>query len=264
MSFGLPLEHAAAQVTSQSMETSSPHRVIFLTGASSGIGAATARLLVSQGHRVYATARRAAQLETVAQEAMLNAGAGGMIVTEVMDVLDPQAQREAVARCVAEFGSLDVVIPNTGLGIFSPLDQADLSDWMTMVDVNVKGVLTTMHSCLPHLIEHKGLVVNIGSVASRNVFPNSGVYCATKHAVLALGEAIRQDLKDKVASTTICPGAVDTAFIEQTKDEGLLDQYRPGFKKGMQPEFVARQVLNAIDARGHGVISDITIRPDFL
>ena len=87
MSFGLPLEHAAAQVTSQSMETSSPHRVIFLTGASSGIGAATARLLVSQGHRVYATARRAAQLETVAQEAMLNAEAGGMIVTEVMDVL---------------------------------------------------------------------------------------------------------------------------------------------------------------------------------
>lgn len=242
----------------------SPSRVVFLTGASSGIGAATAKLLVSQGHRVYATARRSAQLEAVAEAAMAQSGNGGHIITEVMDVLDQQAQRNAVAQCIEAFGRLDVVIPNAGLGVFSPLDQADLADWMTMVDVNIKGVLTTLHTCLPHLIEHQGLVVNIGSVASRNVFPNSGVYCATKHAVLALGEAIRQDLKDKVASTTICPGAVDTAFIEQTKDESLLDQYRPGFKKGMQPEFVAQQVLNAIDARGYGIVSDITIRPDFL
>ena len=245
------------------METS-PSRTIFLTGASSGIGAAIARILVAHGHQVFATARREEALEQVAQEAMAGATGNGRILTGVMDVLDPGAQQKAVARCVAEFGKLDVVIPNAGLGIFSPLDHAELDDWMTMVDVNVKGVLITLHVSLPHLIEHQGLVINMGSVASRNVFPNSGVYCATKHAVLALGEAIRQDLKEKVATTTICPGAVNTAFIEQTKDPALLDQYRPGFKKGMQPEFVARQVLNAIDARGFGIVSDITIRPDFL
>ena len=100
-------------------------------------------------------------------------------------------------------------------------------------------------------------------MASRNVFPFSGVYCATKHAVLALGEAIRQDLRTKVASTTICPGAVNTDFIEQTKDSELLDQYRPNFKKGMRPEFIAEQALLAIQNRGKGIVSDITLRPDF-
>ena len=159
---------------------------------------------------------------------------------------------------------MDVAIPNAGLGIFCPLDKAELTDWLHMVDVNVKGVLTILHTCLPHLIASQGLFINIGSVASRNVFPNSGVYCATKHAVLALGEAIRQDLGKQVASTTICPGAVDTAFIEQTRDQGLLDQYRPGFRNGMHPDFVAEQVVHAIAARERGIISDITLRPDFL
>jgi NADP-dependent 3-hydroxy acid dehydrogenase YdfG len=82
--------------------------------------------------------------------------------------------------------------------------------------------------------------------------------------VLALGEAIRQDLRDKVASTTICPGAVNTDFIEQTRDPSLLDQYRPGFKNGMPAAFVARQVRQAIEGRGEGVVSDITLRPDFI
>jgi len=244
--------------------TTSGNSTVFLTGASSGIGAAIAKDLVAHGHQVFATARRREALETMAEDALNNAGEGGRIVTHPMDVLDRAAHAEAVKRCITEFGGMDVAIPNAGLGIFSPLDKAELDDWMTMVDVNIKGVLTTLHLCLPHLIKSQGLVINIGSVASRNVFPNSGVYCATKHAVLALGEAIRQDLRDKVATTTICPGAVDTAFIEQTKDQALLDQYRPGFKKGMQPEFVARQVLNAIHSRGAGVISDITIRPDFI
>ncbi len=243
---------------------STSSRVIFLTGASSGIGAATARMLVAHGHQVFATARRKQMLDAVAEQAHADSQGGGRMVTMELDVLDRSAQVAAVHQCVQEFGKLDVAIPNAGLGVFSPLDQADLEDWMTMVDVNVKGVLITLHACLPHLMASQGLVINIGSVASRNVFPNSGVYCATKHAVLALGEAIRQDLKSKVASTTICPGAVDTAFIEQTRDTALLEQYRPGFREGMAPEFVARQVLAAIEARGEGIISDITIRPDFM
>ena len=169
-----------------------------------------------------------------------------------------------MADCVDRFGGIDVVVPNAGLGIFANLAEAELKDWHTMVDVNVNGVLTTLHTCLPHLVEAQGLVIFIGSVASRHVFAYSGIYCATKHAVLAMGEAIRQDLKGKVASTTICPGAVDTDFIEQTRDSDLLDQYRPNFKKGMRPEFIAEHVLFAIEHRGKGVISDITLRPDFL
>ena len=246
------------------MNATRPAQVVFLTGASSGIGAAIARLLVAEGHRVMGTARRQDLLEAVAEEANAGASGDGRMVTRVVDVLNAASQREAVEACVAEFGHIDVAIPNAGLGVFSPLEKAELTDWLTMVDVNVKGVLITLHACLPHLVASKGLFVNIGSVASRNVFPNSGVYCATKHAVLALGEAIRQDLGKQVASTTICPGAVNTAFIEQTRDAELLDKYRPGFKDGMPPEFVARQVLLAMEGRGDGIVSDITIRPDFI
>lgn len=238
------------------------NQTIFLTGASSGIGEATTQLLVENGHKVYATARRKDRLDQLKNS--LDPVHHDRIHVAAMDVLDVDAQKAAVADCVDRFGGIDVVVPNAGLGIFANLAEAQLEDWHTMVDVNVKGVLTTLHTCLPHLIEAKGLVVNIGSVASRNVFGYSGVYCATKHAVLALGEAIRQDLKTQVASTTICPGAVDTDFIEQTKDESLLDQYRPNFKNGMRPAFIARHVLLAIEHRGHGVISDITLRPDFL
>ena len=241
--------------------TSSPS-IVFLTGASSGIGAATARLLVQKGHRVFACARRREKLEELA--ASLPEAVRDLLAIRVLDVLDVEDHRKAVAECVDRFGGLDVAVPNAGLGIFDNLGEAALEDWHTMVDVNVKGVLTTLHCCLPHLREAKGLVVNIGSVASRNVFPFSGVYCATKHAVLALGEAIRQDLKSEVASTTICPGAVDTDFIEQTHNEDLLDQYRPNFKKGMHPDFIAEHVLLAIEHRGRGVVSDITLRPDFL
>lgn len=236
--------------------------IVFLTGASSGIGAATARLLVQKGHRVFACARRREKLEELATS--LPEPVRDSLAIRVLDVLDVEDHRKAVAECVDRFGGLDVAVPNAGLGIFDNLGEAALEDWHTMVDVNVKGVLTTLHCCLPLLREAKGLVVNIGSVASRNVFPFSGVYCATKHAVLALGEAIRQDLKSEVASTTICPGAVDTDFIEQTYNVDLLDQYRPNFKKGMNPDFIAEHVLLAIEHRGRGVVSDITLRPDFV
>lgn len=239
-------------------------KTVFLTGASSGIGASIARALLAEGHSVFAMARRGDLLDEVAAEARRHATGEGRIETMAGDVLDIEAQQEAANRCIAAFGGMDVAIPNAGLGVFSNMAEAHLEDWLHMVDVNVKGVLTTLHTCLPHLIASKGLFINIGSVASRNVFPNSGVYCATKHAVLALGEAIRQDLGKQVASTTICPGAVDTAFIEQTRDQGLLDQYRPGFRNGMHPDFVAEQVVHAIAARERGIISDITIRPDFL
>lgn len=239
-----------------------PSQRVFITGASSGIGAATARLLAEQGHQVFATARRQKALDDL--HASLTESARSRMVVRSMDVLDVEAHRSAVQECLQAFGGLDVVVPNAGLGRFENMATASLEDWHTMVDVNIKGVLNTTHLCLPALIESRGLIVNIGSVASRNVFPNSGVYCATKHAVLALGEAVRQDLKSSVATTTVCPGAVDTAFIEQTRDTALLDQYRPNFKQGMRPEFIAEHILMAIECRGRGIVSDITLRPDFL
>ena len=180
------------------MSSPSP-ATVFLTGASSGIGAATARMLVEHGHRVYATARRLDRLEALS--ASLPSEQQARLHVAAMDVTDIAAQQSAVADCVDRFGGIDVMVPNAGLGIFANLAEAELQDWHTMVDVNVNGVLTTLHICLPHLVEAQGLVIFIGSVASRNV-------CLQRiyrhlHAVLAMVED-RQD-QGKVASTTICP-----------------------------------------------------------
>ena len=235
------------------------HNRIFITGASSGIGAATARTLVNKGWQVAAFARNAAALEALKSEL---AEATGTLMPFVGDVTDPESVVAAVEQAVAEWGGLDAVIPNAGLGYFDPLPQGKLAEWHEMVNININGVLTTLHATLPVLAANKGHVINIGSLAARQVFPNSGVYCATKHAVLALSESIRLEYRNDVAVTTINPGAVNTAFIDKTTNESLRADYRPQFDEGMTAEFVADAIATALEARGRGVFSEITLRPD--
>ncbi len=235
------------------------HNRIFITGASSGIGAATARTLVNKGWQVAAFARNAAALEALKSEL---AEATGTLMPFVGDVTDPESVIAAVEQAVSEWGGLDAVIPNAGLGYFDPLPQGKLAEWHEMVNININGVLTTLHATLPVLAANKGHVINIGSLAARQVFPNSGVYCATKHAVLALSESIRLEYRNDVAVTTINPGAVNTAFIDKTTNESLRADYRPQFDEGMTAEFVADAIATALEARGRGVFSEITLRPD--
>ena len=131
-----------------------------------------------------------------------------------------------------------------------------------MIEVNIQGVLSTLHAALPSLLQNKGHVINIGSLAARHVYPNSGVYCATKHAVLALSESLRVEFREALAVTIINPGSVNTPFIETTTNEELLTNYRPQFKAGMEAEYVAEAVLFAVESRGRGVVSEMTLRPD--
>lgn len=235
------------------------HNRIFITGASSGIGAATARTLVNKGWQVAAFARNAAALEALKSEL---AEATGTLMPFYGDVTVPESVVAAVEQAVAEWGGLDAVIPNAGLGYFDPLPQGKLAEWHEMVNININGVLTTLHATLPVLAANKGHVINIGSLAARQVFPNSGVYCATKHAVLALSESIRLEYRNDVAVTTINPGAVNTAFIDKTTNETLRADYRPQFDAGMSAEFVADAIVSALEAKGRGVFSEITLRPD--
>ena len=160
------------------------------------------------------------------------------------------------------WGGMDVVIPNAGIGYFNPLREAPLQEWQAMIDVNISGVLSTLHAALPSLLENKGHVINIGSLAARQVFPNSGVYCATKHAVLALSESLRTEFRNDLAVTTINPGAVNTPFIDRTTNDELRANYRPQFDDGMEADYVADAVLFAVESRGRGVVSELTIRPD--
>ena len=227
---------------------------IFITGGTSGIGKATAALAASHGHRVFITGRDEAKTKALVEELNL----AGYAVT---DVIDTDGVTKAVAKAFETLGSLDVVLNNAGLGIFDPLEEAKLVDWHYMVDVNIKGLLSVVHATLPHLVNSNGQMINLGSIASHFVFPNSGVYCATKHAVFAISESLRTELSKKIRVTTISPGSVNTPFVEQTKNEELLQNLRPSFAAGMPVEWIAEQIVHAIEVPKGVNVSEIIMRP---
>tara|TARA_B100000767_G_scaffold215280_2_gene202802 strand:+ start:1737 stop:2462 length:726 start_codon:yes stop_codon:yes gene_type:complete len=232
---------------------------VFITGASEGIGASISKTLCRNGHDVFAFARSEDKLQDLKISCANMSGNFAFFVGDVASYDDLQM---ASKLCLTRFGKLDILIPNAGVGYFNPLLQGSIEEWETMVDVNVTGVLRTIHATLPHLVKAKGQIINIGSVAARNIFPNSGVYCATKHAVLAISESLKIEFQDVLAITTINPGSVDTSFIDKTNNETLKAQYKPTFDSGMQPDFIANAVLQAIEANGSGIYSEVTLRPD--
>ena len=232
---------------------------IWITGASSGIGHACALKLAGAGHKVWAAARSTDKIKSLAAQA---GHLPGEIQAHECDVTDATSVSACARAMTKSWGGMDVVIPNAGIGYFNPLKEAPIGEWHAMVDVNINGVLSTLHSALPELIKTRGHVINIGSLAARQVFPNSGVYCATKHAVLALSESLRTEFRNDLAVTTINPGAVNTPFIDRTTNDELRANYRPQFDEGMEPEYVADAVLFAVESRGRGVVSELTIRPD--
>lgn len=229
---------------------------IILTGASSGIGEATAKLAVARGHQILLVARSSEKLKALTEEL------GPQAAFFVADVRDVEGMRAMVQEAKKLWGGVDVLINNAGLGYFDPLVQGRLEDWHEMIDVNVKGVLNALHAALPELMQSKGHVINMGSVASHFVFPNSGVYSATKHAVFAISESLRMEIPDQVRVTTISPGSVNTPFIDKTHNEKLLQDYKSYFAAGMEAGWIAEQVLYALEAPDNAVISEIITRPN--
>lgn len=227
---------------------------ILITGATSGIGEATFKHAVRNGHTVFITGRNEEILKKLAEE---NPGTF-YLKTDVTNVDDVQKLSIEVTD---KIGGIDVLLNNAGIGIFDKLIDSDLGDWHKMVDVNIKGVLNMLHYFLPMLIESNGQVINLGSVASHHVFPESGVYCATKHALLAISESLRAELSKKIRITTISPGSVNTPFIDQTKNPDLLSKFKPAFESGMSVEWVASQIMSTIEVEDGMNISEIIIRP---
>ncbi len=236
-------------------------KTVFITGASSGIGASISIALCEAGHNVFGFARRDGKLKEI-QKSIQNEQVSGTFRFYSGDITSSTDIKMAVKECVDNMGEINVVIPNAGLGYFNPLQESEMNEWEEMVDVNITGVLRTIHATLPALVKSKGQIINIGSVAARNVYKNSGIYCMTKHAVLALSESLRIEVGDSVAITTINPGAVNTTFIDKTNNKSLREEYKSNFETGLAPEFIAEAILQTIDASGKGIYSEITLRPD--
>jgi NADP-dependent 3-hydroxy acid dehydrogenase YdfG len=238
-------------------------KVALVTGASSGIGAATALKLAKAGAKIGLAARRLDRLSALQRQIAAN---GGQAVALEMDVVD-QASVTAGAEKLAEaFGSIDILFNNAGLMPISDLEALKTDEWHRMVDVNIKGLLNTTAAVLPMMIRQKGgHIVNTSSIAGRKVFPGLAVYCATKHAVTAISEGMRLELSKKhnIRVTCIQPGAVESELFEHISDGNYRGQME-ALKEQM--EFlkagdIAETVLFALQAPARMDIAELFVMP---
>jgi NADP-dependent 3-hydroxy acid dehydrogenase YdfG len=238
-----------------------PGTVIAITGASSGIGEATARLLAARGASLVLGARRTDRLDQIAGE--LRAG-GAAVVTSATDVSRRDDVDALVGRAVDDFGRLDALVSNAGISKIGPIENGDVDGWSAMIDVNVRGVLYGIAAALPVFRRQgRGHFVTIVSTAGLNVVQNMTVYAATKNAVRTLMEGLRQESTDGVIRTTaISPGFVRTELDGSIDDPTMRAQIRRNMDDfGLPPEAVARAVAFAIEQPHDVEIGDLTIRP---
>lgn len=243
------------------MTTNIEGKVVVITGASSGLGEAAARLLSEQGAKVALGARRLDRIEALAKE-LSDTGAGAIAVKT--DVTDQNQLKALVDAAVNEFGRVDVMLNNAGLMPHSPLERLKTDDWDRMIDVNIKGVLYGIAAALPHMKQQKsGQIINVSSVAGHLVTPGGAVYCATKHAVRALSEGLRQEVKPyNIRSTIVSPGAVATelpdSITERDVSEGIHEFYE---KYAIPADSFARVVSFAISQPEEVDINEVLFRP---
>ncbi len=231
--------------------------LVAITGASSGIGKAVAQLFSKAGYPLLVMARREKNLaELNFPDCMFQA----------VDVTQPDQIRSAFENGQREFGSIDCLINNAGVMMLGlPWDQ-DPSEWQTMLDVNIRGVLNGIHQILPDMIQRrKGTIINIGSLAGRKTFQKHAVYCATKFAVHALSETIREEVSQfNVRVITIAPGPVETELITHTTSRKFQDDWWNGAGGILKAEDVARAILFAYEQPQEVCLREIVVTPTAL
>jgi NADP-dependent 3-hydroxy acid dehydrogenase YdfG len=236
-------------------------KVVVITGASSGLGEATARLLSAQGASVVLGARRQDRIQLLAHELT---GAGGKAIAIATDVTDRGQVSKLVDTAAQTYGRVDVMINNAGLMPQAPLDRFKFDEWDRMIDVNLKGVLYGIAAALPYMQQQKsGHFINVSSVAGHKVGPGFAVYAATKFAVRALSEGLRQEVKPyNIRTTVISPGAVATELPDSTTDPDTAVRVRGFYAAAAIPaDSFARTVAFAISQPEDVDINEILFRP---
>jgi NADP-dependent 3-hydroxy acid dehydrogenase YdfG len=239
-------------------------KTVMVTGASSGIGEATAYKLAKQGARVGVVARRKDRLETLAKR-VKNQGGEALVIEA--DITDKTTCQKAVDQVLAEWGQIDILVNNAGVMLLGPTAQAPLEEWERMIQLNLLGLLYMTYAALPSMRERKsGHLVNISSVAGRTTNAGSAVYNATKWGVNAFTEALRQELvseKSNIRTTLIEPGAVDTELASHNRPEvqDTLKERWKGMNKKLESDDIAASILYAVTQPPHVNVNEILIRP---
>jgi len=239
--------------------TQQNQKIVLITGASSGIGAATARLLAADGHHVVLGARRTDRLETLVGDIR---AAGGSAEYRALDVTDADDMQSFALAAHARHGRIDVLINNAGVMPLSRLDALMLNEWDRMIDVNVRGVLYGIAAVLPLMqAARSGQIVNVSSIGGHAVSPTAAVYCATKFAVRAISEGLRQEVGGDIRVTVISPGVTESELAESISDEGGRAEMREFRKIAIGADAIARSIAYAMAQPADVDVSEIIVRP---
>ncbi len=233
-------------------------KVVLITGASSGIGAAIASELGAAGAKVVLGARRTDRLHALAGEIRKN---GGEVFTRRLDVTDRDDVSAFADAARATFGRVDVIVNNAGIMPLSPMASLKVDEWDRMIDVNIKGVLYGIAAVLPEMTERgAGHIINIASIGALSVVPTAAVYCASKYAVRAISDGLRQE-NNKIRVTCIYPGVVESELADTITDPTAAEAMRAYRAIALKPDAIARAVRYAIAQPDDVNVSDIVVRP---
>ena len=236
------------------------NKVIVITGASSGIGEATARYLAAKGAKIVMGARRVEHLKLIANEIQ---AAGGDVRYTLLDVTQKEQLVEFLQFAQAQFGRVDVLVSNAGIMPLSLLEQLKVEEWDKTIDVNLKGVLYGIAAALPIFrAQNSGHFINITSVADRWVGPTSTIYSATKHAVRVVSEGLRQETNSTIRVTIIAPGATESELPNAISDPEMKQTVIERFRVDLIPaEAIARAIAYAVEQPADVDVNEIVVRP---
>ncbi|WP_026621339.1 NADP-dependent 3-hydroxy acid dehydrogenase YdfG [Ensifer sp. WSM1721] len=233
-------------------------KVILITGASSGIGAGIARELAAAGAKVMLGARRIERLEALAAELT---GAGGAVLVHPLDVTDRESVNAFANAARQAWGRVDVIVNNAGVMPLSLMASMKVEEWERMVDVNIKGVLYGIAAVLPEMtVRGSGHIINIASIAALGVSPTAAVYCATKYAVRAISEGLRQE-HSALRVTCIHPGVVESELADTITDPVAAEAMKTYRTIALKPDAIARAVRFAIEQPNDVDVNEIVVRP---